>query len=384
LKWQDIPDGYELHLCHVDDFTPGQRNAGRALLEAYGSTILSGEEQVATLDFDDKDPNTHLWQQSAFERVAKNKQQILDLAVKEHYDCVFICDTDLMLDRTTLRNLVGADQQVTAGVYWTRWTADQQHVLPQVWLRHPYQLDGRGWEYPELRTALSNRGLLQVWGLGACMLVRTGILQDQKVRYWPLLPELVAAGGMNAGEDRTFCELCTRSHIEMYADGFPDIYHVYRPEDAQHIDKYIQQFDLKYKASALYPIYGDYVNLQIMPSEDTRFGPQNIRGRVGQLNMLPALEHAVLGMQRGERRLLNLAFPIDYELTHTGSNENPPIVPYRANTRVVDVHMIDHQPYSYAPLLHEEYIIIDDNITVDTYKYSKEQYAQYRSVRHES
>lgn len=385
LTWQVLPKDHTLDLCHVDDFTPDQRDKGRALLEEYGGEILTGEsEGIAVVDFDDSNPSTHLWQISAFERVAKNKQLLFDKAVEEGYDYVWICDTDLILDRTTLWNLIGASKPVTAAVYWTRWQADQQYVMPQVWLRHPYELSGRGMEYEELRSALANRELLQVWGLGACMLLRTDILQEGKVRYWPLLPELVAAGGMNAGEDRTFSLLCERNHVTMWADAWSDVFHVYRPEDIQYIPKYIQHFDIKHKVSALYPTYGDYVNLQIMPCEDPHIPAQSVRGRIGQLKLLPQLESAVLRMQRGDSKLLSLAFPIDFPLTHTGSNEQPPIVPYRANTRIVEVQMIDHQPYGYAPLLQDEMVPVDEYASNDPFKYTQEQAAQLRSVNAKS
>jgi hypothetical protein len=280
------------------------------------------------IDFDDKNPQTHLWQQTAFERVAQNKQRLFDKAVKEKYDYVWICDTDLLLDRTTLWSMYHANQSIVAAVYWTRWQANSEVPCgPQVWLRHPYDLAGRGMDAPAFRSLLVDRQFVRVWGLGACMLVKAEVLT--KARYWPLLPELVEAAkqpgmGMLAGEDRTFCVMAERNHIEMYADAWPDIFHVYRPDDEQDINGILEEFTAADRYHALYPAYGDAVSLQVVPLEDPHFGPAIVRGRVGQLKLLPELEAAVLSMQRGDRRLLRLAFPIHYELPAVGQPQTPP------------------------------------------------------------
>jgi hypothetical protein len=370
----------ELDLVHVDDFTEDQRDEGRAALQDAGSRVLSGVEQVATLDFSDTAANTHHWQQSAFERVAQNKQLLFDTAVREGYDYVWICDTDLLLDNRTLWSMYHAAsdrREVIAGVYWTRWQADASAPAgPQVWLRHPYVLDGRGMDYHEFRGLLSDRRLVRVWGLGACMLLRTSVLQ--RARYWPLLPELVQAGGMNAGEDRTFSLLCERNHIEMWADAWPDIFHVYHTDDQQQVPYYLQEFEVTRKYEPLYPTYGDHVSLQIVPCEDPYVPPQCIRGRVGELKMLPELEAAVLSMRRGERRLLGLSFPVHYPLQFTGPADSA--IAYRGTTKTVEVVMVDHKPKYYPPVLREEFMW-DDGIFRDRFSYSPEQLQHFAAAR---
>jgi len=380
LALQQLPDGTELHLCHVDDFTPEQRNAGRVLLESYNSEILSGDsDQMAVIDFDDKHPQTHVWQISAFERVAKNKQLIFDKAKAERYDYVWILDTDLLLEHTTLMSMYYAARPVVAGVYWTNWNAaGDQPAGPQVWLRHPYGLDGRGYQFQQFRNELAHRELVRVYGLGACMLLETKVLDY--ARYWPLLPELVAAGGMMAGEDRTFCVMCEHNHIEMWADAWPDIYHVYHTNDYANIDHYVEEFSNKADHRPLCPGYGDYVSLQIMPLEDPNIGPQAIRGRVARLGLLPEIEAAVLSMRPGERRLLSVTYPIHYPLGGTGVSGQPNSVLYPGTTKAIELFMIDHKPFGYAPVLRDEIKLVDGTPR-DTFSYTKEQCAQFRAVR---
>lgn len=381
LANQELPPDLQLQLCHVDDFTENVDEC-RALLRDYGSEVLSGVEQVAVHDFDDTHNRTHLWTQSAFERVAQNKQRIFDKAVREGYDYVWICDTDLILDPMTLWSMYHAQKPVVAAVYWTRWQ-DQpdQPAQPQVWLRHPYQLDGRGTDAFTFRWELAHRNLVRVWGLGACMLVRTEALQH--ARYWPLMPELVQAAqqegmGMLAGEDRTFSLLCERAHIEMWGDAWPDIYHVYHPDDAQYAEHYTNEFRLKHKYRALYPTYGDYVSLSIMPFEDPNYtGSTAVRGRLGAIKLLPELEAAVQTMRPGDRRLLPVAFPVDYPLSGTGNPSQPEtFTPYRGHTRTYELTLIDHKPYDYAPVLRDDHTPVGLAYR-DTFRYTQEQIQQF-------
>ncbi len=350
LAWQVLPPDVQVDYYHIKDDAP-------------------------TEDFDDNNEITHKWELSAFERVAKNKQKIFDKAVKQNYDYVWICDADLLLDHYTLWSLLSAEQQITAAVYWTRWQP-RQPAMPQVWLRHPYQLDGRGMDGGEFRSALILRGLQRVWGLGACMLVSTDVLGNKKVRYSPLLPELVKVGGMMAGEDRTFCTLAERFHIKMYADAWPDIHHIYRPSDAEDIPKLLEKMEIQHKNQALRPFYGDLISLVIDPLEDVNMGKMSVRGRLGQLKLLPELEAAVKDMRRGEKRLLYLNFPPDYALPATG----PELVEYRGKRKMVQVELIDFKPYDFPPVLKEDMQPVGRTEWVDSFLYTESQKEHFRSV----
>jgi hypothetical protein len=357
LLWQTLPPDTTLHLCHVDDFTQEQKKPGRALLKKAGSKILSGVDQVAIVDFNDALDTTHHWEQSAFERVAQNKQLLFDKAVKEGYTHVWICDTDLLLDHTTLSSMLAVQRPCVAAVFWTRWNPGAPSQ-PQTWLRHPYQLDGRGLSAAEFRRRLVDKQLTRVYGLGACMLVHTDVLKHG-AHYWPLLPELVAAGGMNAGEDRTFSLLCERLHVDMWADPFPDIFHVYRPEDTELMDVFLQEFQTRQHNDSLYPTYGDYVSLQIVPLEDPHVGGQSIRGRVGQLRLLPEIEQAVLGMRRGDRKVRAYSRPERWPDTVPGHDKGhrdihggPQAVQYAASVKgrlsTADVQSVPRQILLYG------------------------------------
>ena len=328
-------------------------------------------------DFSDQDPKTHQWSLSAFERVAANKQLLLDKAVNEGYDYVWICDTDLLLDPYTLSSLLTTDKPIAAAVYWTRWQASQQ-AGPQVWLRHPYGLDGRGMDAAEFRRLLLARRLTRVYGLGACMLVKTDAL-GVGLRYSPLLPELVKQGGMSAGEDRTFCTLAERAHVEMWADPWPDIFHIYHPTD--EADDFLRELELREYNAALFPGPGDNVSLRILPLEDVNVGGSHLRGRLAALKLLPELESAVLTMRRGESRMVRVSFPIDWPLTTTGDPRTGTLVEYRGKSKYVDLTLVDHKVPKPPPVVSEELIAISGERFTDSFFYTKVQIDQFRSAK---
>jgi hypothetical protein len=73
---------------------------------------------------------------------------------------------------------------------------------------------------------------------------------------------------------------------------------------------------------------------------------QLIRGRLGKLDLHPELEDAILDMTRGEVRVVPVHFGLDY-----------PFPPYRGQRRLIQVTLIDHKPFGYAPVIERELIV---------------------------
>src|SRR6185436_17038531 len=106
---------------------------------------------------------------------------------------------------------------------------------PQVWLRHPYQLDGRGLDVAKFRRKLVNREVTRVWGQGACSLIRMPVLHAG-IDFTHIPNEPAIQQGMMVWEDRHFCIRAERGHIDMWADPWADIFHIYhQPEDVNLI-----------------------------------------------------------------------------------------------------------------------------------------------------
>ena len=355
LESQILPPNTDLTYCFVTDWPEPPTDGGDTTLAAFVAergTILRSMEGHLTPDFTDSGVNTHNWGQSAIQRVAANKNRIIEYFLKSDADYLWLCDADLMLDQMTLWSMLSCEKPVVAAVYWTKWhrnTGEREVMaMPQVWLNHPYEMAGHGYEDPgELRQELIKRKLTQVWGQGACTLIKRAVLETGIT--FTHQPELADKGGMSIGEDRHFCFQVERKHIPMYADPWPDIYHLYHlPEDLERVEEMWKRLDRS-------ELRGDMVNVQVEAVEPVLLTQPNgttesvmppkqyVRGRISELNLQPEIEEAIHGMRRGQAKLVEVHFPAHY-----------PFQPYRNSRRLIRVTLIDRKPYGFAPVLEDE------------------------------
>jgi hypothetical protein len=306
-------------------------------------------------DFADT-PNfdSHQWGLTAMRRVGANKNRILAHALARKADAVWLVDADLILDRTTLTSLLATEKPITTAVYWTHWTkrgfeTRQIHAAPQVWLRHPYELSGRGMDEAEFRQKLINRELTRVWGFGACTLIQRKVLEAGI--SFDTLPD-VPQQGLMAGEDRHFCIRAERAHIDAYADPWPDIFHCYHAD--QHVPLIPQMAERLGTPHPKRAQLGDLVSLKLEALEPVPHGNgqwqtmprQHVRGRLGQIPLMPELEEAVYGLERGDIRVVPVHFPIHHSLAY-----------FRNRRRLIRLTLVDAKPPSWPPVLDAELFV---------------------------
>ena len=353
IAWQQLPRNVQLVPVYVPDWLDPDDPAAKYLAawvkERNGHLLRPAQPPQA--DFQDTGLATHQWTTNAMRRVGANKDLILAKAAQLRADAVWFVDADLLCDRTTLWSLYHAQAPIACGVYWTRWhrTAPESRPLPsgpQVWLRHPYELSGRGMEEAEFRRALAERALTSVAGQGACTLVRKEVW-EAGVSFRPA--EGVSQEGMMAGEDRHFCIHAERRHIPMIADPWPDIFHIYHlPDDLAKVPAMRERLGAEHPRG---PKIGDWVSILLQPMEPV---PQPngqaatipaypARGRLGGMPLLPDLEAAIPTMQRGEERIVKAACGLDN-----------PIPQYRNQKRLFRITLLDCKPFGYPPVLEED------------------------------
>lgn len=180
-----------------------------------------------------KDEGGHYWQDEQIWRVAGLKNRILQYARDNHYDAVFLIDSDLVLHPRTLEQLVSSGKDIVSNIFWTRWQPDARE-MPQVWLQDEYALYRRGGKTVDgtesedegtqttaFLTQLRIPGCYEVGGLGACTLIRkyvlaAGVSYDQipNVSFW--------------GEDRHFCIRAQALGFRLFVDTHLPAYHIYR------------------------------------------------------------------------------------------------------------------------------------------------------------
>ena len=251
------------------------------------------------------DDTTHRWNVDTFEHLARCKQLFLDYAISNHFDYVFMVDSDLLLEPTTLKSMYACDQDVVNGCFWTQWTPNDS-PLPQCWLAHPYGLDGLGMRVDEYLGDLHDHKLVRVIGGGACTLIKVSALK-RGLCYHPRLnlpPE-----GMWQGEDRSFAVRCQQLHIRQYCDAWPRIHHAYHPpmRTKQALDDVWADLSAP---TQLYAKRGDWINAKLTPLEDPQLQQiidprsQALRIRLGSVKLASEIETALSTMSVGDKRAI--------------------------------------------------------------------------------
>lgn len=340
LAWQELPPRVEVEYCFINDYP--EPDVGEVILQHFVAdrkgVLLTPQTRPPGNDFSDSDPVTHRWTQSAMGRVGAMRQQILAYGASQGFDYVWMVDTDLICDKTVLASLLACQKAIVSAVYWTRWERVGLHAGPQVWLAPVYEL-GKGPFYPEseFRKQLADRELVPVGGLGACTLIRMDAIR-KGVGYTrcPNFP----TGGLWDGEDRHFCEWAKRLHVELWADAWPDIFHVYHTDDVARVPLWQERLGTVHPAK---PRPGDLISLRLLAVEKP-IGYEFVRTLLSGDALLPELAQAVSEMTRGETRIVRVHFPKSW-----------PLEEVQGKTRLIEVMLIDCKPQGVAPVLEDEF-----------------------------
>jgi len=334
IEAQILPPRVTLTPAFVDDNVVDESSEIlKAWIEERHGIYLDarGQDRPA---FSDAHPVTHQWSGEAMQRVGQLKNALIRDCVAGGYDGLWLVDSDLIFSPRTLWSLFYSDAPIACGVFWTKWQAGGV-ALPQVWLRHPYELSGRGMEAHEFLRRLVNRGRVQVWGQGACTLYRTEVF-TKGVSY-DFLPDLPKEG-MWQGEDRHLCTRAERLHVPMIADAWPDIFHAYHPEEQSQGEEWRERLSRETEGR---PVTDDLVSLYLHAVEPVQSGtqwthlqPYHVRGRLGRLALCPELDDAIRTMTRGDAQIVSVTYPQWSESQ------------FRGQKRLIQVTLVDWKPHA--------------------------------------
>lgn len=347
LESQELPKRVQVSYCFVEDYPtadPAQDMLAAFVREHEGPVLLKSS-QTNNTDFADNHPVTHQWTVSAMQRVAQLKNAILKVAVDGQFDYVWLCDSDLICDPTTLASLLSAQKAVVSAVYWTKWNTDPKlAAAPQVWQRPPYQLGLPHYPEAKFREDLASRKLVKVGGLGACTLIRRDVI-EKGVHFGK--PPDFPSGGLMDGEDRHFCEWARRLHVDLYADGWPDIFHVYNlnTDAGSTMDRMAHRLSQRHPD---FPNQTHQVSLKLHNLEIPHYGAFHVRCTLGDGTLSPELEMHVMSMKRGEDKIAKLHFPSTTPML-------PGIQPLAGNALTVQIEVVDCKPSGFAPTLEDEF-----------------------------
>ncbi len=82
---------------------------------------------------------SHYWKEDLIWKVASYKDRMIEEAINNHYDFLFLIDSDLLIYPQTIEQLMDTQKDIISNVFWTKWNPDQP-LMPNVWLSDSYSM----------------------------------------------------------------------------------------------------------------------------------------------------------------------------------------------------------------------------------------------------
>ena len=199
----------------------------RKLLQPNEYVIFNNKAEVQQND------KTHIWHQENFNAVAQMRTRALEYAKNNDFDYIFSVDSDVILHKNTLIDLLAREKDVIAKIYWTAWDSNEP------WNMMPNCYDGRRKSgqifYKNGIGQYKIIGTYPTEVTGAAILISSRIFNNSLISYYPI--EMLS---QSYWEDLAFscrCK-CLFPDIQFYIDTIHPAKHLYRKED---YNKWIKQ-----------------------------------------------------------------------------------------------------------------------------------------------
>ncbi len=235
---------YQLDYFFLDNNEDSQSK--QLLLDFKGKNANTLIEYAKDVNVYVRNDDTHFWNDQLIWRVAGYKNKMIKKAIEDHYDYLFLVDSDLILHPKTIDYLIQANKDIISEVFWTNWQPNTQKQ-PQVWVFDEY----KQWEqhsgeklsddeilvrYQQFIRKMQTPGVYEVGGLGACTLINRKALlagvsfkQIKNLSFW--------------GEDRHFCVRAVALGLALHVDTHVPPLHLYRDSDLELIDDYKKRWE---------------------------------------------------------------------------------------------------------------------------------------------
>lgn len=244
LKGLDEADkaSCEITYFFVDDNTEASSSEMLSDFAKDHNVILKKGTELFTVPTEDNNNyNDHSWKTVNLEKVTVYKDTIIDYCVSEKYDYLFLVDSDIVIDKRTIPQLLSDNVDIVSNIFYSQWQKNgmltpQCFWIPDVYTRfkafnvpitypeaHEIRLD----MYEKLKTP----GVYKVDGLGACTLIKREPLEKGvsfKEIYNLAIP----------GEDRPFCIRATVLGYELFMDSTYPSYHIHREQYLDRVDEF--------------------------------------------------------------------------------------------------------------------------------------------------
>lgn len=235
--------GNEAVYCFVDDNVDEK---SIKLLDDFSKThdtvIFKGEDLFDASGFEPDGKNYHhAWKSVNFFKVTEYKNRIIQYCIDEKFDYLFLIDSDIVIDKRTLPQLLSDDVEIVSNVFWNQWQKNGSLTPQCFWIPDIYLQEKGFFEYMTFQEAHKIRmetinqmkipGLYVVDGLGACTLIKRSAL-EKGVNFTEIYNLKIW------GEDRPFCIRAGVAGIKLYMDTHYPAYHISKNVYLDRVDEF--------------------------------------------------------------------------------------------------------------------------------------------------
>lgn len=218
LNRLEIPEGYEIHkyfyLHNADNL--------KKFLQPNEYEIIKDNIEV-------EHTNTHIWKQDNFNIVAEMRTKALIKAREEKYDYIFSVDSDTILCKTTLKELLECNLPFVSKLHWTIWDINHPEYIG------PNCYDGRSAEGKIIFFLSPDRfkipEIYEVGSAGGCNLISKDIFNHKEINYYPI--PILKSSHWEDFAFATRCK-CVIPNIHFYLDARNPVKHLYHKSDYEN------------------------------------------------------------------------------------------------------------------------------------------------------
>ena len=201
------------------------------------TVIVKGSDLFQT----DDNYDGHNWKLETLAKVTTYKNTIIKYCLDKGFDYLFIVDSDIILDKRSLLQLLSDKVDIVSNVFWNQWKKNgmmtaQCFWIPDIYLQESSWNTLRSFEEShkirlQMYKQLRKPGLYTVDGLGACTLISRRALESG-VNFTPIYNLKLL------GEDRPFCIRAGALGFELHMDTHYPAYHCCREEFLDRVDEF--------------------------------------------------------------------------------------------------------------------------------------------------
>lgn len=222
----------------VDDNT---EEASSELLKVFAEKNDVIIKRGAELFDVDAPYENHIWHSANLAKVTVYKNEIISHCIKHGYDYLFLIDSDIVIDKKCMLQLLSNNVDIVSNVFWNQWRKNgiltpQCFWIPDIYLQDKaFNVRMTFEESHKIRMdmveKLKKPGLYQVDGLGACTMISRHAL-EMGVSFKEI-PNLRIPG-----EDRPFCIRAGALGFDLYMDTVYPAYHIAKEIYLDRVDEF--------------------------------------------------------------------------------------------------------------------------------------------------